>query len=61
MTLSHFDRERDALSARHPGWRVWFVPNTYRGAVWCAQREPTLNCGSPEELDRAITEVEAGT
>jgi hypothetical protein len=59
MTLYDPSRERDELAARHPGWRIWYVPRAVGGVIWCAQREPTLNCGSPAELDQAMTEVES--
>jgi hypothetical protein len=58
MTLFDLDRERASLAARHPGWRVWYVPKTTGGVDWCAQREPTLNESSPAEPEKAIAEIE---
>jgi hypothetical protein len=59
MTLFDLDRERAKLAARHPGWRVWYVPKTTGGVDWCAQREPTLCRDTPAQLDEAIAEIEA--
>ena len=59
MTLFDLDGERAKLAAKHPGWRVWYVPRAVGGVV-CAQREPTLNCGSPAELDEAIAAIDSG-
>jgi hypothetical protein len=59
--LNEWDKDRDRLRELHPGWRIWYVPRLDRGggiaATWCAQQEPTLNCGSPAELSAAIAEV----
>ncbi len=61
--LPELDRQKAALAGRHPGWRIWFVPcgdsSGISHVVWCAQREPTLNRASPEELSQAIREAEA--
>jgi hypothetical protein len=58
--LSDLDAQRAALAARHQGWRIWFVPRAFGKVTWCAQREPTLNRDSPEELERAISHAESG-
>lgn len=61
--LPELDRQKAALAARHPGWHIWYVPSGTSSGIshvtWCAQRKPTLNCGSPEELSKAIGEAEA--
>jgi hypothetical protein len=57
--LNALDRERDVLAARHPGWRIWYVPHAVGGVTWCAQQKPTLNEHSPEDLEKAIAEVES--
>lgn len=56
--LRDWDAERDKLRSRWPGWRIWFVPQLAPGGglhvAWCAQPEPLLNCGSPEELEEQM-------
>lgn len=49
------DEQAEALRARFPGWRVWFVPRVGRGAFWSAQpaRYPLI-AGDPDELAAAI-------
>jgi hypothetical protein len=59
--LSELDVKRAELAARFPEWIVWFVPHAYGGVTWCAQRKPTLNAASPDELERAIAEAESQT
>jgi hypothetical protein len=51
------DETRDDLRARHPGWRIWYVPHL-NGTTWCAQPLPTLNEESTEDLEKAIKETE---
>jgi hypothetical protein len=56
--LTELDEIKRRLQEEHPGWRVWYVPHSIdRGVTWCAQREPTLNEASPEELAAAIEAV----
>jgi len=59
MMLNELDALKAELAARHPGWRIWFVPRALGKVTWCAQREPTLSRDTPEELERAIAAVEA--
>jgi folate-dependent phosphoribosylglycinamide formyltransferase PurN len=49
------DEQVAALKAKHPGWRIWFVPHSVDGGVtWCAVREPTINTDTPEHLSQEI-------
>jgi hypothetical protein len=58
--LHYLDREKARLEAEHPGWRIWYVPNSHSGLVtWCAQPLPTLNAYSPKELTGYIREASA--
>jgi hypothetical protein len=57
MSLLHsLDEQLTALKAKHPGWRVWYVPRAaeHGGVVWCAVREPTINTDTPEHLSEEI-------
>jgi hypothetical protein len=55
------DDQAEALRARYPGWRVWYVPRAVsRGAWWSAQpaRFPLIADG-PDELAALIEADEA--
>jgi hypothetical protein len=58
LNFGTLDEARDDLLAKHPGWRVWYVPHQ-NGITWCAQPRPTLNEESTEDLEKAIKETEA--
>jgi hypothetical protein len=50
------DDQAEALRARFPGWRVWYVTRAVdRGAWWSAQpaRYPLI-AGDPDDLAAAI-------
>jgi hypothetical protein len=56
MPENPLEAAAEALRARFPGWRVWYVRRAVdRGAWWSAQpaRYPLI-AGSPEELAAAI-------
>jgi hypothetical protein len=57
-TFTELDRQKGELQRGHPGWRIWYVPHATGPTIWCAQREPTLNEASPEDLEKAIKETE---
>lgn len=63
ISLRELDAIKERLIRRFPCWRIWFVPHgTSSGlthVVWCAQPEPLLNCGSPEELAEEMTAADA--
>ena len=60
VDFGHLDKIRNELEHAHPGWWVWFVPNSADGTVvWCARPHPGLVEHSPEDLEKAIAEVEA--
>ncbi|HTV98901.1 MAG TPA: hypothetical protein VMF87_01270 [Streptosporangiaceae bacterium] len=56
-SFKDLDDLRDQLQDKHPGWRVWYVPQA-AGITWCAQPTPTLNEASPDDLSKAIRETE---
>lgn len=49
------DQQKAELEARFPGWKIWYVPRSAGSTTWCAQPEPLLNCGTPQELEEEIT------
>lgn len=59
MNFKSLDQKVEELKAKHPGWRVWFVPKAHSGVTWCAVREPTINTDSPEHLSQEIELAEA--
>jgi hypothetical protein len=53
------DAERNALLAKHPDWRIWYVPNSMDGTVtWCAEPKPTVHAYSPKDLSKDISLAE---
>ena len=60
MSLFDLDGQRDQLKAKHPRWRIWYVPRAIGGIMWHAQPEPCLSAHTPAKLDEAITEAESG-
>lgn len=62
IDLHYLDREKARLETEHPGWRVWYVPNSHSGTVtWCAQPLPNLSAYSPAELAGYIRQASAST
>jgi hypothetical protein len=59
VSFKALDAERDALVARHPEWRIWYVPNAVDGTVtWCAEPKPSVHAYSPQDLSKDITLAE---
>ena len=53
------DERRAELSARFPGWRIWYV-YAPRRVTWHAQPGPLLAAESPEELAELIAAADPG-
>lgn len=58
VSFKALDAERDALLARHPDWRIWYVPNAMDGTVTCAEPKPTVHTYSPQDLSQDISLAE---
>lgn len=56
--LSPLDRQKEALTARYPGWRIWYVPAAVGPTTWHGHRLPILNADSADELEAAIVAAE---
>jgi hypothetical protein len=55
VSFKVLDAERDVLMAKHPGWRIWYVPNSMDGSVtWCAEPKPSVHAYSPQDLSKDI-------
>lgn len=54
MTLHEMDKLKDELASDFPGWRVWYVPSSGRGVMWCAQPGPLINAVDTDTLRSLI-------